>query len=892
MDRQIRILVLDDRCEDVELLQRELRKAGLAVDLNWAPDKKAFLHALAGQAPDAFFADYSVPGFDGLEAIRLARERFPDMPVIMVSGVIGEDAAIESLKAGATDYVLKQRLSRVGPVLKRALREAEQATDSRQAQRELAAAVQLLRLVNESTDTRDLCRAATAFFHEQSGCEAVGIRLRSGDDYPYFEQRGFPPEFVLAESPLCARDRNGNVLRDSSGNPTLDCMCGNVICGRFDATQPFFTAAGSFWTNSTSDLLASTTEADRQARTRNRCNGEGYESVALVPLRFRDERLGLLQLNDRRKGLFSPAAVALWERLAGHLAVALAKLRAEDDLREREKDLRLLMDATPAVIAYVGADCTYRRVNRVYDLWHGRAAQAVLGRPVRAIVGEPAWEAVRPYVEQALAGETVSYERALPIGRDVRWLHTTYTPDRDASGQVQGFAVHSVDIGERKRAEEALRQARDELEARVEERTKELSGTVDTLRSEIARRTLAEEVLSRRTEQLRELASELTLTEQRERRRLAGVLHDGLQQLLVGANYRLETLSRSASPVVRREAAEISGLIRESLDMSRSLTAELGPPLLEEGGLAPALQWLARWVEQRQGLKVRVKAEGHKRLLPEDLTVILFQATRELLFNVAKHAGVRTADVVLRRLQDWIQITVEDDGAGFDPASLRVEGGASGGLGLLGIRERLGFLGGTMEIASSPGKGSLVTLRAPLRDTRDGREPADWARSARTAMAAPCLGARADEGGRIRVVLVDDHVVTRQALAVLLSQEPDIHIVGDASDGESAVSLAVQVRPDVVLMDVNMPGLDGIQATRAIHEQLPEVRIIGLSMYEEAERADAMRNAGASDYLTKSGSPDAVLAAIRARGVAPPRQPAARRSSAVKRPSKKPRRRR
>ena len=111
-------------------------------------------------------------------------------------------------------------------------------------------------------------------------------------------------------------------------------MCGNVICGRFDPSKPFFTAKGSFWTNCTTELLASTSEADRQGRTRNRCNGEGYESVALLPLGVGEERLGLLQLKDRRQGRFSPETIGLWERLADYLAVALAKCRAEEELQK------------------------------------------------------------------------------------------------------------------------------------------------------------------------------------------------------------------------------------------------------------------------------------------------------------------------------------------------------------------------------------------------------------------------------------------------------------------------------------------------------------------------------------------------------------------------------
>ena len=198
--------------------------------------------------------------------------------------------------------------------------------------RERDITVEFLRLVNESTGTRDLIRGVTAFFQQQSGCEAVGVRLRQEGDYPYFETRGFPPQFVRAENSLCARDRGGQIVCDQAGNPVLECMCGNVICGRFDLKLPFFTKQGSFWTNSTTQLLASTTETERKAQTRNRCHGQGYESVALIPLRMGEQRLGLLQLNDRRRGVFTPELIRFWERLADQLAVAVAKFLADEEL--------------------------------------------------------------------------------------------------------------------------------------------------------------------------------------------------------------------------------------------------------------------------------------------------------------------------------------------------------------------------------------------------------------------------------------------------------------------------------------------------------------------------------------------------------------------------------
>lgn len=155
-------------------------------------------------------------------------------------------------------------------------------TARKQAKHEREIAAQFLALVNASRGLRPLLQAATGFFREQCGCEAAGIRLKDGDDFPYFETQGFPAEFVRLENSLCCREPDGTVQRDHAGNPVIACMCGNVICGRTDPAKPFFTPAGSFWANSTSRLLATTSDADRQARTRNRCHGEGYESVALI----------------------------------------------------------------------------------------------------------------------------------------------------------------------------------------------------------------------------------------------------------------------------------------------------------------------------------------------------------------------------------------------------------------------------------------------------------------------------------------------------------------------------------------------------------------------------------------------------------------------------------
>jgi len=368
---------------------------------------------------------------------------------------------------------------------------------------------------------------------------------------------------------------------------------------------------------------------------------------------------------------------------------------------------------------------------------------------------------------------------------------------------------------------------------------------------------------------LTRLASELTLAEQRERRRLAQVLHDHLQQLLVGAKFGLDVLGRRVGDDHQASVQEVVGLVDESIKASRSLTVELCPPILHEAGLDAALEWLARWMGEKYGLRVDLETDPRAATDREDVKVLLFQAVRELLFNVVKHARVITARVVMARHDDdSLRIVVGDEGAGFDPAAMWARAAQSvGGFGLFSIRERLALLGGRLEIASAAQKGATVTLIAPLGDPKKVRRapPAPVHEPAASVddVAAPAP-AGGSSGRKIRVLLVDDHVVMRQGLSALLQEEADIEVVGEASDGKEGIEAARRLLPDVILMDFRMPRMNGAETTRVIHTQHPGVRIIGLSMYEEADRAAAMMKAGAAAYVTKSGRPEALLAAIRA----------------------------
>jgi len=212
-------------------------------------------------------------------------------------------------------------------------------SDRKIAEQEHQSTIELLRIINSSAGEQEMISASTLFFRDQSNCQAVGIRLRDGDDYPYYLAQGFSSDFVIAENSLCSRDSGGLVARGNAGRPVLAGMCGDIINGHFDPGKPFFTDRGSFWTNSTTELHAAQRGADHQICTRHGCSDVGYESLALIPLSVGTERLGLLQLSDFRKGLFTPQDIDQWERLAGYLAIALLKFRAEVALKQLNEEL-------------------------------------------------------------------------------------------------------------------------------------------------------------------------------------------------------------------------------------------------------------------------------------------------------------------------------------------------------------------------------------------------------------------------------------------------------------------------------------------------------------------------------------------------------------------------
>ncbi len=506
-----------------------------------------------------------------------------------------------------------------------------------------------------------------------------------------------------------------------------------------------------------------------------------------------------------------------------------------------------VLDAHGKIVAVNTAWVNYARSSGLPDVTgvcEGADYLAVCRRA--ADLADPLAREALEGIEAVLHGRMQQFTLEYPCHSPTERHWYLMQVSRPAPG-LAGAVVTHLDVTERTLARKEVERAREALEMRVSERTAELH---------------------QRANQLARLASELTLTEQRERRRLARLLHDHLQQLLVSAKFSLEVLSHRVTEERHRGSIRrVSEMLDESIEASRSLTIELSPPVLHDIGLVAGLEWLARRLRDTQGLQVDLDLTAPAVQEREDVRILLFQAVRELLHNVVQHAGVGRARVRMApEGQDRVRIVVHDEGVGFDPSAVRGEArDVPGGLGLFSIHERLALLGGRMEISSALHQGSTIVLVAPLHPQESVPPAARIVAGARAwpKAAAPPGADAGDRAQRTRVLLVDDHVVMRQGLSLLLGEQPDLEVVGEASDGVAGVEMARELRPDVILMDMSLPHMNGEEATRLIHAELPDICVIGLSMFEEADRAAAMRAAGAAAYVTKSGAPEVLLATIR-----------------------------
>lgn len=457
MGKPLRVLMVEDSEDDVLLAMHALKHGGydpVYERVETSDDMKVALHR---ETWDVVLSDYMMPRFTGLAAIKVLQESGRDVPFILISGNIGEETAVEALKAGAHDCVMRNNLLRLALVVERALEEATARAMGRQAAQHQKLYCQFLDVLNNPTELSKLMKDIITLIRETTGIEAVAIRLQQGEDFPYYEASGFPLQYLKAAKSICLRDAGGEIIRDADGKPLLNCLCGKVLSGRTDPSSPYFTAGGSFWSNSISEFLASLSDEDRHSEEMKHCQAAGYESVALMPLKSGNEMIGLLQLNYKRPDRFSPASIQFFENIGASIGNAVHRQQTMDALRDGEKKYRELVDFLPITIIETDGDGRITTINHTALALFGLTRDDLdRGMSIRQIFPPQYLEKIKDnFLKLKAENARMEGEYTLAKKDGSEFPTLLFSAPILQEGSVKGFRCAVIDLTEIKRAQDA-----------------------------------------------------------------------------------------------------------------------------------------------------------------------------------------------------------------------------------------------------------------------------------------------------------------------------------------------------------------------------------------------------------------------------------------------------
>jgi PAS domain S-box-containing protein len=552
----------------------------------------------------------------------------------------------------------------------------------------------------------------------------------------------------------------------------------------------------------------------------------GYRAVQSTPIKSRGGSvLGMLSTHFRTPHRPSERDERLLDLYARSAADLIERKRAEQAVRSATQQLQTVTESLSITVARCSRDFKYLWVNKACAEFLGLPSEEIVGRPIIEILGPSVFEQLRPHFEKVLRGERTSYEREADCGGiGPRWIHAVHSPTFDAEGKPDGWVAVSFDITDRKKMEESLRSSEQLLHEADRRKDEFLATLAHELRNPLAPIRNAVYILNMKRSEGDEL--------------------------------------QNARDIIDRQVRQMSRLVDDLLDVSRIGRGKINLQK-ERAGLSPILTGA---VEASRPL---IEANRHELALALPLepvyvhadTTRLTQVFSNLLNNAAKYTepGGRIGLTAERQGSDVV-VTVKDNGTGIPADRLpalfamysQVEGSLSrsqGGLGIgLHLVKRLVEMHGGSVAAHSdgPGKGSEFVVRLPVVVGGSGSAP-------------PREDEPAAPKSSLRILIVDDNRDAADSLAMMLRLlGNDIHT---AHDGEEALTLAGEFRPDVVLLDIGLPKLTGYEACRRIREQpwgkqMVLLAVTGCGQEEDRRRS---REAGFDKHMVKPVDPQALL---------------------------------
>ena len=687
--------------------------------------------------------------------------------------------------------------------LEQRIKELEQVKSERkQMEQRQTLNMRILDMINKSEVWKDCIEEILGEIKQFTGFEAVAIRLLENEDFPYYVTKGFPAHFVEAERYLCTRDSKGEITRDSEGNPYVECMCGNVICGRTDASKDFFTEGGSFWSNNTSKLLSETTDEDRQTRTRNRCNSEGYESVALFPLKSGHEILGLLQINDTRPHQFTDDTIQFFEDIGISVGTAFSRKRAKDALRESEEKYRGIFDESIAAVYLFDDKKNFLDSNQAGLDLLGYSREELLNMSIPDV--DVDLLVVLPAHEQLLGGERIiNYEHQLrrKDGKVITVLNNS-RPIANDDGQVVGMQSTLIDITERKLLAQQLQQTQKMESIGI------LSGGIahdfnNLLYVIMGNISMAKDGVKPAND-IAEFLNEAEKASQKARE-LAN---------------QLITFSKGGAPV--KEIGSIEYLVKETTNLSLRGSNAKSEFLFSDD------LWLVKFDEGQMKHAINNLVVNAVESMPDGGSIDI----RAENFEISSETVQQSLPLSEEK---YVKISIQDHGVGipeehlpsiFDPYFSTKEMGIQKGMGL-GLATTYSIISrhnGHITVESDVGVGTTFILYLPAHEKEvKVLEPKDIPKPEKPAIPTG------------RILLMDDEKSIRKVTKQMLERlgyNPDF-----AKDGTEAIELYQESiesgEPfDAVILDLTIKeGIGGIDTIKKLMEIDPQVRAIVSSGY-------------------------------------------------------------
>jgi two-component system, NarL family, sensor kinase len=393
--------------------------------------------------------------------------------------------------------------------------------------------------------------------------------------------------------------------------------------------------------------------------------------------------------------------------------------------------------------------------------------------------------------------------------------------------------------------------------------------TICVIATDMTELSGANEALKASEDILRNLSGRLLRLQDEERRRISRDLHDVTGQ-------KLAVLSMNLSSALKNKAAtrneEMNRLLAESIGISndvnkeiRTLSYLLHPPLLDELGLASAIEWYAQGFENRTGIRTTVDIpSGFVRLAP-DAEVALFRVIQESLVNVHRYSGSATAHV--RAVCDGTEVRLQigDAGIGIGKELKAPAPAATAlGVGIQGMKERLRQLSGRLEITSVPGNGTLVTAILPVC-SHEAKNVVDYPDSPNQDIQSNAVEVVSEQNGwRKRILIADDHDVLRRGIRTMIESDPGLEVCGEAVDGKDALEKTLAQGPDLVILDINMPVMNGLDVLRQIVRHRPKIKVLAFSVHDSKQIVEETLAAGAHGYLSKATAGQHLVHEVRA----------------------------